>query len=69
VELTVIGVTHHVEEIIDGYDRMIMLAGGRVVDQGMIQAVMGGPGIARVYGEGCRVEVDRGRYHLRFSKA
>ena len=33
-ELTVIGVTHHVEEIIDGYDRVLLLAGGRVVDQG-----------------------------------
>jgi iron complex transport system ATP-binding protein len=68
-ELTVIGVTHHVEEIIDGYDRMLMLAGGRVVDQGTIEAVMSGPGLARIYGEGCRVEVDGGRYHLRFTRS
>lgn len=67
-ELTVIGVTHHVEEIIPGYDRMLMLSGGRVVDQGSIEAVMGGPGVSRIYGEGCRVEVDGGRYHLRFTR-
>jgi iron complex transport system ATP-binding protein len=67
-DLTVIGVTHHVEEIIEGYDRMMMLAGGRVVDQGTIQAVMSGPGLARVYGDGCRAEVEGGRYHLRFAR-
>ena len=68
-ELTVIGVTHHVEEIIAGYDRMLMLAGGRVVDQGTIREVMDGPGLARIYGDACRVEQDGGRYHLRFSRS
>jgi iron complex transport system ATP-binding protein len=67
-ELTVIGVTHHVEEIVQGYDRMLMLAGGRVVDQGTIQAVMDGPAIGRIYGDGCRVELVGGRYHLRFTR-
>jgi len=65
-DLTVIGVTHHVEEIIDGYDRMLMLAGGMVVDQGTIQAVMAGPGVSRLYGEGCRIEADAGRYRMHF---
>ncbi|MGA2381569.1 MAG: ATP-binding cassette domain-containing protein, partial [Spirochaetia bacterium] len=65
-DLTVIGVTHHVEEIIDGYDRMLLLAGGMVVDQGTIQAVMAGPGVSRLYGEGCRIEADAGRYRMHF---
>ncbi len=68
-ELTVIGVTHHVEEIIPGYDRMLMLAGGRVVDQGTIDAVMGGTGVTRLYGADCRVERDGSRYHLRFTRS
>jgi len=67
--LTVIGVTHHVEEIISGYDRILMLAGGRVVDQGSIHEVMNGPGLARIYGADCRVEADGGRYHLRFTRS
>jgi iron complex transport system ATP-binding protein len=64
--LTVIGVTHHVEEIIDGYDRMMLLADGRVVAQGTIPDVMAGPGIARVYGERCRITRVGSRYHMRF---
>jgi iron complex transport system ATP-binding protein len=65
-ELTVIGVTHHVEEIVEGYDRMMMLSGGRVVDQGSIGVVMAGPGISRVYGERCRIEQAGGRYRMHF---
>ena len=65
-KLTVIGVTHHVEEIIDGYDRVLLLAGGTVVDQGTISAVMSGAGVRRLYGDGCRIEADAGRYRMHF---
>jgi iron complex transport system ATP-binding protein len=65
-DLTVIGVTHHVEEIIEGYDSMLLLAGGRVLDQGTIQAVMAGTGVPRLYGDGCRIEADAGRYRMHF---
>jgi iron complex transport system ATP-binding protein len=65
-ELTVIGVTHHVEEIVDGYDRVLILAKGTVVDQGTIAEVMGGPGLRRLYGDGCRIEADAGRYRMHF---
>jgi len=68
-ELTVIGVTHHVEEIIDGYDCMMLMAGGRVVDQGSIQSVMAGPGVNRLYGPGCRIEADAGRYRMHFVRS
>ncbi|MGO9310789.1 MAG: ABC transporter ATP-binding protein [Spirochaetia bacterium] len=66
-DLTVIGVTHHVEEIIDGYDRVLLLAGGRVVDAGAIEAVMAGPGLKRLYGDGCRIEAAAGRYRMYFT--
>ncbi len=65
--LTVVSVTHHVEEIIEGYDNVLLLAGGRVVAQGACDAVMGGPGIAAVYGERCRVERREGRYVMHFT--
>ena len=65
-ELTVIGVTHHVEEIIEGYDRVLLLAGGAVVDQGTIATVMSGAGVLRLYGAGCRIEADGGRYRMHF---
>jgi len=65
-DLTVIGVTHHVEEIIPGYDRMMMMHGGRVVAQGPIRDVMAGPGIARVYGDRCRIRHIGVRYHMHF---
>lgn len=68
-DLTVIGVTHHVEEIIDGYDRMMLMAGGRVVDQGSIQSVMAGAGVNRLYGDGCRIEADAGRYRMHFVRS
>ena len=67
-DLTVIGVTHHVEEIIDGYDRMLLLAGGKVVDQGAIHSVMAGEGARRLYGERCRITRSGGRYHMRFDR-
>jgi iron complex transport system ATP-binding protein len=67
-DLTVIGVTHHVEEIIDGYDRMLLLAAGSVVDQGTIQSVMAGPGLRRVYGDDCRIETAGGRYRMLFTR-
>jgi iron complex transport system ATP-binding protein len=66
-ELTVIGVTHHVEEIIEGYDRILLLAGGRIVDQGTVPDVMAGGGVRRVYGDHCRIEAHEGRYHMRFT--
>ncbi len=65
-DLTVIGVTHHVEEIVEGYDRVLLLSAGRVVDQGLIADVMAGPGIGAIYGGRCRVEQDAGRYTMRF---
>jgi iron complex transport system ATP-binding protein len=67
-DLTVISVTHHVEEIIDGYDRILLLAGGRVIAHGPSESVLGGDGIRRVYGERCTIERRDGRYTMHFSR-
>lgn len=65
-DLTVIGVTHHVEEIIEGFTRVLLLAGGKAVAQGMRDEMMSGPDMARVYGSRCRIEHHDGRYAMRF---
>lgn len=66
-DLTVIGVTHHVEEIIEGFTRILLLAGGKAVAQGMRDEMMSGPEMARVYGRRCRIEHHDGRYAMRFA--
>ncbi len=68
-DLTVVAVTHHVEEIIDGFTRLLVLSKGRVAGQGGREEVMAGPAIARVYGERCRVDRYEGRYAMRFTAA
>jgi iron complex transport system ATP-binding protein len=68
-DLTVIGVTHHVEEIIDGFTRLLVLEKGCVAGQGARDEVMAGPAIARVYGERCRIDRHDGRYAMRFVAA
>jgi iron complex transport system ATP-binding protein len=68
-DLTVICVTHHVEEIISGFQWVLVLAGGSARAQGRREDVMGGPEIARVYGERCRIERRAGRYSMHFTGA
>ena len=67
-ELTVISVTHYVEEIIERYDRMLLMTDGRVAAQGRLREVLGGAVIAMVYGERCRVDRRDGRYTMRFAR-
>ena len=66
-DLTVIAVTHHVEEIIEGYEQVLLLDGGRVVAQGARRDVLEGSAIAGVYGARCRIEQRDGRYAMRFA--
>jgi iron complex transport system ATP-binding protein len=65
-DLTVVGVSHHVEEIVEGYDRMLLIAGGRVIAQGDRDAVMAGSGIGQVYGPSCVLDHHGGRWTMRF---
>ncbi len=65
-ELTVISVTHHVEEIFEGYGSVLLMAGGRVVARGGRREVLEGSAIAEVYGPRCRLEHRDGRYTMHF---
>ena len=67
-DLTVISVTHHVEEIIEGYDSMLLLAGGQAVARGPSESVLTGGDIGRVYGDRCRIERSDGRYTMHFTR-
>jgi iron complex transport system ATP-binding protein len=64
--LTVVSVTHHVEEITEGYEKMLLLMDGTVVDQGACDKVLAGPGIERVYGKRCRITRRDDRYSMHF---
>jgi iron complex transport system ATP-binding protein len=66
--LTVVAVTHHVEEIVDGFTRVLVLAGGGVMAQGPRREVMRRQVLERVYGPRCRLAVRHGRYALGFAR-
>jgi iron complex transport system ATP-binding protein len=67
--LTVICVTHHVEEIIEGFSRVLLMAGGKAVRHGTSAEVMAGPEVERLFGKRCRIEREAGRYVMRFTGA
>ena len=60
--ITVILVTHHVEEIPPGFDRMLILAEGRVTAAGPIDRVLTGKTLTAVYEMPLEVRSDGDRY-------
>ena len=60
--LTVILVTHHVEEIPPGFDQVLILAEGRVAVVGAISEALTGEALTRIYGMPLTVESSNGRY-------
>jgi iron complex transport system ATP-binding protein len=62
---TLILVTHHVEEIIPEIERVILLAEGRVAEDGPIREVLTSAALSRVYGASLSLRRHRGRYDLR----
>ena len=60
--LTVILVTHHVEEIPPGFDRMLILAEGRVIAAGTIGEAMTSETLSAIYGMPLVVDSVNGRY-------
>ncbi len=60
--LTVILVTHHVEEIPPGFDRMLILADGRVTARGEISRTLTGDTLTAIYGIPIGVTSSNGRY-------
>ena len=61
-DLTVILVTHHVEEIPPGFDRMLILADGRVVVCGEVRTALTADVLTAIYGLPLAVSASNGRY-------
>lgn len=58
-------VTHHVEEILPQFDRVLCLADGRVVADGPRLEVMSAPNMRRTFGSKVRLEREHGRYFMK----
>ncbi len=67
--ITVILVTHHVEEIPPGFDRMLILAEGKAAAAGPISQVLTGESLTAIYGMPLAVRSDNGRYRAVGSQA
>ena len=59
---TTILVTHHVEEIPPGFDRVLMLAGGKVVTAGHIDDVLNSKTLSETYDMSLTLDRTEGRY-------
>ncbi len=56
-------VTHHVEEIPPGFDHIVLMAGGRIVDAGPIAETLTAAALSTTFGVEIRLEQRDGRYH------
>jgi len=67
-DLSVIYVTHHVEEITPAYEKLLVLAGGRAVAAGEMKRTLTSRVISGLYGHSCRLTYsqDNRRYNLSF---
>lgn len=58
-------VTHHLEEIPPGFDRALVLAGGRVVAAGPIEEALGADALSAAFETALLVDRAGGRFHAR----
>jgi iron complex transport system ATP-binding protein len=65
-EMTVITVTHHVEEITEGYEGVMILDRGRVLASGERKQTLSAETISRLFGHRCALTFGSGRYSLQF---
>ena len=66
--VTILLVTHHVEEIIPEIDRVILLRHGRVAFDGPKREVLTAPRLGDVFGSRLTVEESDGYYHVRTAR-
>jgi iron complex transport system ATP-binding protein len=66
--VTILLVTHHVEEIIPEIDRVILLRHGRVAFDGPKREVLTAPRLGDVFGSRLTVEESGGYYHVRTAR-
>ena len=62
---SVILVTHHLEEIPEGFTHALALREGKLVAAGPIDRVVNSQVMSQTYGLALQVDVDRGRYRAR----
>jgi iron complex transport system ATP-binding protein len=67
-DLSVVFVTHHVDEITPGFSRVLVLEEGSAVAQGPREDVLTPAMVKRLFGDGCRLHSRGGRYFLSFGK-
>jgi iron complex transport system ATP-binding protein len=58
-------VTHHVEEIPQGFSHCLILSEGEVVAAGLLSDVLTGENLSRAFGQSIALEVIEGRYFAR----
>ena len=62
---TVLLVTQHIDEIFPEVRRVIVLAEGRLIDDGPKDEVLRGPALAAAFGGPLRVTCEEGYYYVR----
>ncbi len=65
-ELTVIYVTHHVEEIVSGFQTVVLLDRGKIVSIGKVEDMVKGNILSVIYGLNVRVIPLNGRFCMHF---
>ena len=58
-------VTHHVEEIPEGFSHALILSEGRVVDAGLLADVLTAENLSKAFGQSIALDVIDGRYFAR----
>jgi iron complex transport system ATP-binding protein len=58
-------VTHHVEEIPQGFSHCLILSEGKVVDSGLLPDVLTAENLSTAFGQSIALEVIDGRYFAR----
>jgi iron complex transport system ATP-binding protein len=66
--LSVVFVTHHVDEIVPGFSHVLILEEGSAIARGPASNVLTQAMVKRVFGETCRLHSRGGRYFLSFGK-
>ncbi|HWL53342.1 MAG TPA: ATP-binding cassette domain-containing protein [Chthoniobacteraceae bacterium] len=62
---TLLLVTHHIEEIVEGISHVLALRDGKVVASGQRDKVLRGPVLSEVFGQPVKVQSYQGRRYLR----
>lgn len=63
--VTIVLVTHHVEEIPPGFEQVLMLADGRVAASGKVDEVLTSEALSAAYGMDLEIDRHEGRYRAR----